>query len=66
MSKIAIPLLLFMILIVRNQTVLEGSVRHTQLPAKYSEAEVFCVKKQVNMMEFLFAEGEANEGNFGG
>lgn len=44
LSKIAIPVLLFMILLFKNSNIPDTSIRYNYLPANYEENEMFCLK----------------------
>ncbi|CAD8163431.1 unnamed protein product [Paramecium octaurelia] len=56
LSKIAIPILLFMILLLKNSQIPETHIRYNYLPANYEHKEMYCVKENIIMMDFLFEE----------
>ncbi|CAD8078280.1 unnamed protein product [Paramecium sonneborni] len=58
LSKITIPILLFMILLLKNSQIPETNIRFNYLPANYELNEMYCVKEQIIMMDYLFEDKE--------
>ncbi|CAK78121.1 unnamed protein product (macronuclear) [Paramecium tetraurelia] len=56
LSRIAIPFLLYMILLLKNSQIPETNVRYNYLPANYDVNEQYCVKENIVMMDFLFED----------
>lgn len=45
-----------MILLFKNSNIPDTSIRYNYLPANYEENEMFCLKSDINIMDYLFKE----------
>ncbi|CAD8164027.1 unnamed protein product [Paramecium octaurelia] len=56
LSRIAIPFLLYMILLLKNSQIPETNIRYNYLPANYDVNEQYCVKENIVMTDLLFED----------